>query len=126
MNKELNRDLFYASGMGKLEEVKQLLSKGAEVNWKNPDASNWVSFNFVFFLVCFTVLNCDGFEVSIWGGPFKGSICGSLKWVWTLILIVLSKAQYVGSLKRLYGILILNPQYVVVWTDEGILPSSSF
>ena len=54
MNKQkLNKDLYEASREGKLEEVKQLLSKGAEVN-SDPNNTGYVSFNFVFFLVCFT------------------------------------------------------------------------
>ena len=45
---KLNEKLFYAAGNGNLEEVKQLISKGANVNWK--DSGDWVSFNiFIFY-----------------------------------------------------------------------------
>lgn len=55
---QLNQKLFIASIDGNLGEIKQLVSKGANVNWKVPKelagkeiegyyfCENWVSFNF--------------------------------------------------------------------------------
>lgn len=36
-------DLYYAAENGSLEEVKQLISSGADVNWRNP-WNGWVRF----------------------------------------------------------------------------------